>query len=54
MFFGAGIYSILDLVLILIQMKEGNIMNELLFKASNLIYKANLTYNNIKIKKGND
>ena len=27
-------------------------MNELLFKASNLTYKANLIYNNIKIKKG--
>ncbi|MGH4123737.1 MAG: ABC transporter ATP-binding protein [Clostridium sp.] len=27
-------------------------MNELLFKASNLIYKANLTYDNIKIKQG--
>lgn len=27
-------------------------MNELLFKASNLIYKANLSYNNIKIKQG--
>jgi len=27
-------------------------MNELLFKASNLTYKANLTYDSIKIKKG--
>jgi len=27
-------------------------MSELLFKASNLIYNANLTYNDIKIKKG--
>ncbi|MCB2348168.1 ATP-binding cassette domain-containing protein [Clostridium estertheticum] len=27
-------------------------MNELLFEASNLIYNINLTYNNIKIKKG--
>ena len=32
--------------------KEGIIMNELLFEASNLIYNTNLTYNNIKIKKG--
>jgi putative ABC transport system ATP-binding protein len=33
-------------------MKEGNIMQEPLFQASKLIYKANLTYNNITIEKG--
>ena len=27
-------------------------MNELLFQASNLIYKSNLTYNDVKIQKG--
>ena len=32
--------------------KEGIIMNELLFQASNLIYKSNLAYNDVKIKKG--
>jgi len=32
--------------------KEGLMMNELLFKATNLIYKSNLTYNDVKIKKG--
>lgn len=32
--------------------KEGIIMNELLFEASNIIYKTNLTYNDVKIKQG--
>jgi len=32
--------------------KKGLIMSELLFQASNLIYKSNLTYNDVKIKKG--
>ncbi|MCB2292820.1 ATP-binding cassette domain-containing protein [Clostridium algoriphilum] len=32
--------------------KEGIIMNELLFQATNLIYKANLIYNDVKIEQG--
>lgn len=32
--------------------EKGNIMNKLLFQASNLVYKSNLIYRNIKIEQG--